>query len=74
VCFPGTRRTKCPSDEQWVALLDAVSMNVELRSGEFVGPMGRERVVRKWVEIAEILNAIPVTVKTVAIWKSVSSP
>jgi len=73
-CYPGTPRTKFPSDEQWVALLDAVSMDVELRTGEFVGPMGRERTAQKWVEIAEILNAILGTVKTVAQWKSVSSP
>jgi len=61
-----------PSEQQWLLLLDLVSHDSELRTGQFTGPMGKPRVERKWNEVAAQLNAIPGSNKTGRLWKEVS--
>lgn len=47
-----------PNNAQWSRLLDLVEGDYEMRTGQFKGQNGRERVPRKWEEAARELNEL----------------
>ncbi len=62
-----------PSDAQWNKLLNIVSDDTEMRTGQYTdGAQGKARLGRKWLEAAKEINAEGPEKKNGNQWKDVS--